>query len=249
MHLQTLSIYLQKLKLKYLFGFQVHLQMDFSKQIQEYIYFKEKVFSIKVFEEWHFRVQKKSFGCVKLKKEFQHSICHKDLLCCTKFVKLFLQLFVQKIINTFILFRIQNLLIIVYHIIYMFMKMLFIEKMEHLLITIIILEILPDSNQIDILESFSCFLILILIKISQFVMKQIRFEQQLKFLQSFQDFLNCPFSEVFFSYRNFRICIIIYIEIAKSFQIYQSFQIVYLLFYRKLILQRMQQQLIIYQQL
>ncbi|CAD8151593.1 unnamed protein product [Paramecium octaurelia] len=93
-----------KLKLKYSFGFQVHLQMDFSKQIQEYIYFKEKVFSIKVFEDWHFRVQKKSFGCVKLKKEFQHSICQRDLLCV-----------VPSLLNYFSNYSFRRLLIPLYY--------------------------------------------------------------------------------------------------------------------------------------
>ncbi|CAD8173134.1 unnamed protein product [Paramecium octaurelia] len=78
MHLQkTLSIYLQQFKIEIL----IRILSGFLKIITRiYIFQRKKVVSSNVLEDWHFRVWKISFGCVKLKKEFQkHSICQKDL--------------------------------------------------------------------------------------------------------------------------------------------------------------------------
>ncbi|CAD8087396.1 unnamed protein product [Paramecium sonneborni] len=109
------------------------------------------------------------------KRILKHSICQEDLLYCKQFVKLFLQLFVQKIINTLNPLEYQKLLIIVYHIIYMFMKCFSFKKMEHLLITLIILEILPDPIDLENLEKFQLFSHQIQnyfkLKMPQFVMK------------------------------------------------------------------------------
>ncbi|CAD8081002.1 unnamed protein product [Paramecium sonneborni] len=160
MHLQTLSLYLQQFKMKYQFGFQVHLQRDFSKQIQEYIYFKEKKCFIVLYLKIGILEFRKIFWMRETEKRIlSHSRCQKDLQFCKQFVKLFSNYSFRRLLILLYYLEYQKLLIIVYHIIYMFYEMLFIEKMEHLLITLFILEILPDPINMIIQKFFSCFLI------------------------------------------------------------------------------------------